>query len=187
MNQGKNFVISGPSGVGKGTIVRALLQNPELNLVWGTTYTTRPPRPSDAAENHYRHVGGQQFKKLKQSGKIFESNFFNGNWYGSSKKLIDEIITAGKNVIVELDVNGGLAYQKTFPDATLIFISAPLNDIRQRLESRRQNTAKQIAERMKTAQKELEIAKQYDHIIENPQNNPGRAIKATQEIILNNL
>lgn len=183
----KIFVISGPSGVGKGTIVRALVKKPELNLVWGTTYTTRPTRPSDSIENHYAHVSQEQFKNLEQNGEIFESNFFNGCWYGSSKKLLDEQINWGKNVIVELDVNGGLNYKKTFPESVLIFVTAPLDQIKQRLETRGQNTTTEIEGRLETAKNELAIANQYDYVVKNPQGKPQQAIDKISEIIYSHI
>lgn len=183
----KIFVISGPSGVGKGTVVDGLIKKPELNLSWVTTYTTRPPRQSHATENHYIHVSVEEFKKLESDGEIFESNLFNDNWYGSSKKLINQVLAQGKNVIVELDVNGGLAYKKAFPEAISIFITAPLEEIKKRLESRGQNTEQEIEHRFENAKKELEIAKQYDYAVENRQGNPQQAIDEVTKIIYSHL
>lgn len=188
LSMNKIFVISGPAGVGKGTIEQVLLTNHKLNLIRGTTYTTRPPRPSDVAERHYEHVSENEFKELKQKGEIFEANFFNQHWYGSSKKLIEESLKTGANVLVEVDVNGGFAYKKAFGDKTvLIFISAPINDIKKRIKSRGQNTSEQIVERLEIAKKELQAAKNYDHVVENPQDNPQQAIDKIIQIIYNSL
>ena len=113
----KLFVISGPSGSGKGTIIEALMKMPALNLAWPKSYTTRPERESDKTENHYIFVNIGKFKELEQKDEIFESNFYNDNWYGSSKSEIEKLIADDKTVIKEVDVNGGEASRKTFPEA----------------------------------------------------------------------
>lgn len=177
------FVISGPAGVGKGTIVKGLIERPELKLVWAKSYTTRPPRPSDRVEHHYFFVSPDKFKELQQDGEIFESNFYNGAWYGSSKQSIQEALAASKNVVMEVEVNGGKAYRDEYPNAVLIFIKAPLEQIERQLTGRRQNTREEILERLATAKTELEAASWYDHVIENPPGKPGQAIEQIVEII----
>ncbi|MBI3261167.1 guanylate kinase [Candidatus Berkelbacteria bacterium] len=177
------FVISGPAGVGKGTIVKGLMARPELNLVWAKSYTTRPPRPSDRMEHHYFFVSPDRFKELQEEGEIFESNFYNGAWYGSSKKSIQEALAASKNVVMEVEVNGGKAYRDEYPNSVLIFIKAPLEQIKRQLTGRRQNTHEEILERLATAKTELEAASWYDHVIENPPGQPGQAIEQVAAIM----
>lgn len=183
MNKGKNFVISGPSGVGKGTIVEALLKNPTLNFYWAKSYTTRPPRQSDKAENHYFFVAEEKFKTLEKQGEIIESNFYNGNFYGSSKSEIDKAILQGKNILKEVEVNGGMNYKKLYPDAVLIFVKADLEDIKNRLISRGQNTTEEIEARLKTAEEELKYEKEYDFSVINPEGHPEKAIWEIEKII----
>jgi len=177
------FVISGPAGVGKGTIVKGLMERPELNLVWAKSYTTRPPRPSDRVEHHYFFVSPDRFKELQEEGEIFESNFYNGAWYGSSKKSIQEALAASKNVVMEVEVNGGKAYREQYSNAVLIFIRAPLTQIERQLTGRRQNTREEILERLATAKTELELASWYDHVIENLPGKSEQAIDAVAVII----
>lgn len=177
------FVISGPAGVGKGTIVKGLMARPELNLVWAKSYTTRPPRPSDRVEHHYFFVSPDRFKKFQQDGEIFESNFYNGAWYGSSKESIQEALAASKNVVMEVEVNGGKAYREQYPTSVLIFITAPLEQIKRQLTGRRQNTHEEILERLATAKTELEAASWYDHVIENLPGHPEQAIEQVAAIM----
>lgn len=184
MEDNKIFVISGPSGVGKGTIIEALLKIPELNLFWAKSYTTRPERESDKSEGHYIFTCEKKFKELEKTGEIFESNYYNNNWYGSSKSEIDKILAQNKNVLKEVEVNGALVYKKKYPDAILIFIKTDLNNIKNRLISRGQNTEAEISERLKTAQKELVLEKEYDYSILNPQGHPEKGIKKIKGIIL---
>lgn len=180
----KIFVISGPSGVGKGTIVKGLLNNPKLNLTLAKTYTTRPERPSDKIENHYFFVDEKRFKEIETNGEIIESNFYNGNWYGSSKSEIEKAFSEGKNVVKEIEVHGGMAYKKLFPQkAVLIFVKSDLETIKHRLIERGQNTPDQIQERLKIAEKELTYEKDYQYQIDNPEGRPEVAIAEIQETI----
>ena len=112
-------------------------------------------------------------------GEIFESNFYNGAWYGSSKQSIQEALAASKNVVMEVEVNGGKAYREQYPTSVLIFIKAPLEQIERQLTGRRQNTHQEILERLATAKTELEAASWYDHVIENL---PGRAEQAIEQV-----
>ncbi len=179
----KIFIISGPSGVGKGTIVEGILKNPELNLYWAKSYTTRPKRISDKIENHYRFCDLEAFKRLKKRGEILESNFYNGHWYGSSKSEIDDAIKVGRNVLKEIEVNGAMNYKKFYPNAVMIFIKTNLDDIKKRLISRGQNSKEEIQERLGIAKKELEYEKEYHYSVVNPEGHPEKAVEEVEEII----
>ena len=183
MKQGKIFVISGPSGVGKGTIVEVLLKNSALNFYWAKSYTTRPPRESDQSENHYIFIDEEKFHELEKNGEIIESNFFCGSWYGSSKFEIDRALQNGKNILKEVEVNGGMNYKKLYPDTVLIFIKADLTEIKNRLIKRGQNNEEEIETRLATAQRELQYEKEYDYSIINPEGHPEKAIEEVGKII----
>ncbi len=179
----KIFVISGPSGVGKGTIIKGLIVNPKLNLYRAKTYTTRAERASDKIDHHYFFVSEKKFHELEGDGEILESNFYNGNWYGSSKSEIEKAFRNGKNVIKEIEVNGGMSYKKLFPNATLIFLKSSLNQIENRLIERGQNTPEQIKDRLKIAKKELTYEAEYQYSILNPEGRPEVAIREVEKII----
>ena len=176
------FIISGPSGCGKGTIVEGLISNSDLNLYWAKSYTTRPKRESDNTEQKYIFVTTDKFKVLENEGEILESNYYNGNWYGTSKSEIENNIES-HNIIKDIDVNGGMAYRKIFPNAKLIFIESSIDDIKSRLVKRGQNTEVEISQRLDSAKKELEMAKDYDYIINNPEGYPEKAIQNIADII----
>ena len=184
-NKGKLFIISGPSGVGKGTIVEEVIKKPSNNLYWAKSYTTRPERDSDESEGHYIFIDEKKFKQLEKGGEILESNFFNDNWYGSSKSEIDQALSKGKNVLKEIEVNGAMKLKKLLPEAILIFIKAPIEDIHARLISRGQNTNEEIEERLNTCKKELVFEKKYDYCVINSENHPEKAIEEVEKIIQN--
>lgn len=179
----KIFVISGPSGCGKGTIVKKLLDNPDLNLYSAKSYTTRLIRPSDQDENKYLFTSVKEFKELETKGEILESNFYNENWYGASKLEIQQALKQNKNVIKDIDVNGALAFQKLFDNLVLIFIKSDLCDIESRLIHRDQNTDEEIQDRLATAVKEMKFSNQYDYIVVNPEGHPEKAVKEIEKII----
>lgn len=184
---GKIIIISGPSGVGKGTIVEGLRDIPELNFYCAKSYTTRPKRESDEVENRYLFVDENEFHKLEKQGEIIESNNYNGNWYGSSKSEIDKAISQGKNILKDVDVNGAVAFKKLYPNAVLIFIKADAQDIKSRLISRGQNTKEEIENRLKIMQKEMKFEKEYDYSVVNPEGYPEKAIDYIIHIITSNI
>lgn len=177
------FIISGPSGAGKGTITEGLLKIAALNLYWAKSYTTRRERASDKTEQKYIFVDENKFKELEKAGEIVESNFYNGHWYGTAKSEIKKALKRGQNVIKDVDVNGGKAYRKLYPKAVLIFITCPIANIKSRLEKRGQNSQAEIKERLRIAQKEMVLAEQYDYQVENPEGQPEKAIEQISQII----
>ena len=183
----KIFVISGPAGVGQGTIIKELLKEPELNLQWVKGYTSRAPRETDLKENKYNFVTKEEFKHLTKTGEIFEWTFYNNHYYGSSRSAIEKIINENKNAIRDVDpIEGGKLYRKFFPHAKQIFITADLGSIRQRLINRGQNTSEEIEARLKIAEEEMKHAKYYDYVVENTEGHPEKAVAEIEKIIKNN-
>jgi len=183
----KIFIISGPSGCGKNTIIEELVKIPDLNLFKSKSYTTRAERESDITENKYIFVNEDEFKKKEISGEILESNFYNNCYYGTSKSEIEKALVQGKNVIKDIDVNGGARYREILPDAVLIFIYSQIENIKDRLVKRDQNTPEEIDERLKIAENEIKAGKNYDYFIENPEGHPEIAVENIKNIILKEL
>ena len=133
-------------------------------------------------ENHYRFCNLDAFKRLEKRGEILEKNFYNGHWYGSSKSEIDNALKVGRNVLKEIEVNGGMNYKKLYPNAVLIFIKADLKDIKNRLTKRGQNTPDEIEKRLKTANDEMGYEKEYHYSVTNPEGHPEQAIEEVEKI-----
>ena len=193
--KGKLFIISGPSGVGKDTIADAQIQNPlsskgrvlrrqGLKIQKLSTYTTRSPRPREKEDKEYYFVSKKEFEKLNKDGKILEYNIYNSDFYGTPRKDLEEALDSGKNILLVVDVNGGLNIKKEYPKSVLIFLKSDLSDIRHRLEKRRQNSETEIKKRLQIAKNELKSAKNYDFVVENKEGYPEKAIKEIEKIII---
>jgi len=176
----KIFVVSGPSGVGKKTIID--LAKPKLkNFVDLCTLTTRAKRPEEKNGLDYYFVSKNDFEKIIKNGEVIEYNFYNGHYYGTPKKDLEKAFSRHQKVILEIDINGAFRIKKKYPQNTkLIFIWADLADIKRRLIRRGQNTSIQIKERLKRAKKELKLRKKYDYQIKNRE---GKQEKAAQALI----
>ena len=123
MKKGKFIVISGPSGVGKGTICNKLLT--ELNAWYSVSTTTRSPREGEVDGVNYFFITKEEFLKKIDEDEFLEYNYYNENYYGTSKKIVFEKMNEGVNVFSEIDVNGARNIKKIFPDALLIYIAPP--------------------------------------------------------------
>jgi guanylate kinase len=159
---GRLVVLTGPSGVGKGTLVRALLQrHPELNL--SISVTTRSPRPGEVQGKHYYFVSRSQFEQMIAQGKLLEWAEFAGNYYGTPREPVEEQIRNGKWVLLEIELEGARQVHRTYPDALRIFILPPsLMELEQRLRGRGQDSEEAIARRLRRAQEEINAAGEFD-------------------------
>lgn len=167
MNKGKLFVISGPSGVGKGTICRELVKkDPSLSL--SVSATTRAKREEDKDGVTYYFISKDEFESLIESGGFLEWNIYNGNYYGTPVAPVNKALDCGKNFVLEIDVNGGKNVRKVFPEAVLIFITPPDKDeLFKRLSGRGSETPDSIKNRLDAAKREIEIGESYDYVIVN--------------------
>ena len=165
--QGRLFVVSGPSGVGKGTLVaEALKRLPHLRRA--VTYTTRPPRPGEVAGQDYHFVSPEEFEWMKAQGAFLEWAEVYGNFYGSPRAEVDRLRQQGYDVVLVLDVQGALAVKRQCPDAVLIFIEPPsLDELRRRMEVRGADPPEAIARRLAKAAWEMQQAVHFDHRILN--------------------
>ena len=181
MEKGKFIVVSGPSGVGKGTICNKLIG--ELNAAYSVSTTTRAPREGEIDGINYFFITKEEFEKKIRNGEFLEYNFYNGNYYGTSKSIVNEKINQGINVFAEIDVNGAHNIKKIFPDALLLYIAPPsIKVLKERLIGRGTESIEKINERLEIAEKELKEIDFYDYVVVN--DNLDEAIKRVREIIL---
>lgn len=184
MKKGKIFIICGPSGVGKGTIILGLLKQKLIPLILIPTYTTRNPKPRDKKTGHYRYISKDKFLNLLKNKIFFESNYYSGNYYGTKFSDMKDVIDKNQIGIREQDVEHAFYTKKLFPNSVkIIFIDSPLEIIRQRLTKRGENTPEEIQHRLNLGKKELQKKSSCDFVVENLENDQENTIKKVLEII----
>lgn len=170
MKGGKLIIFSAPSGSGKTTIVRHLLAQPELNLAFSVSATSRPRRGKEKNKEHYYFMSVSEFKKHIKNDDFLEwEEVYRDNFYGTLKSEVERIWADGKNVIFDIDVVGGLRIKKKFPEQTLaVFVKPPsVDELKIRLKKRSTESEDKINMRIAKASVELATAPQFDKIIKN--------------------
>ncbi len=167
IKKGKVVVISAPSGTGKTTVCKKLLQqNP--NMVFSVSYTTRQKRPSEVDGKDYHFVTEEEFKKLIKQDKFVEWAKVYNHYYGTPKQPLIKAISSGKDILLDIDVQGGKNIKKIFPDGIFIFLLPPSwSVLKKRILCRNQDNVKEIKLRLKNVIKELKFIKYYDYIVIN--------------------
>jgi guanylate kinase len=178
---GRLFVISGPSGVGKGTLItRAREAVPGLELA--TSATTRSMRPGEEDGREYHFLTSEQFDQRVRAGEFLEHVEFAGHRYGTLRSEVDRRLAGGSSVILEIDVPGARAVERQLPDAVLVFIAPPdVGDLETRLTARGTNSPEDIANRLRIARAELEARDDFAHVIVN--DDVDRAARELTELI----
>ena len=167
---GKLIVFSAPSGSGKTTIVRHLLSQPELNLAFSVSATSRPRRPKEKQGEHYYFMSISEFKRhIKNEDFLEWEEVYRDNFYGTLKSEVARLWEEGKNVIFDIDVAGGLRIKRKFPDQTLaVFVKPPsVDELKIRLKKRSTESDDKINMRIAKASIELATAPQFDRIVNN--------------------
>ncbi len=190
--QGKLIVFSAPSGSGKTTIVKYLLQQKELGLGFSVSATSRPIRSNEIDGKDYYFISAKTFKKhIAQNDFVEFEEVYTDNFYGTLKSEVERIWAAGKHVIFDIDVVGGLNIKKQYPDKTLaIFVQPPsLEVMEKRLRKRNTETEDKIKERVGKAAKELAYAKYFDVVLINDvlEDAQKKAYKLIKQFIENKL
>jgi len=177
----KLYVISGSSGVGKGTVLKGFMQkHPDFML--SISCTTRKPRDGEVDGVNYFFLTQDDFKNCIEQDKFLEWAEFAGNFYGTKKKYIQQCLADGMNVILEIETTGALKVKEKMPEAVLIFIAPPsLKDLEQRLRGRHTEDEETIQRRLHEVKKELECAKKYDYQVIN--DTVENAIASIEKII----
>ncbi len=178
--RGLLIVLSGPSGVGKGTVRRALFQMPNHDLVYSVSMTTRAPRPGEVDGVDYYFVDKETFLKRIKENKFLEWAEFVGNYYGTPRDKVEEQLDHGKEVVLEIEVEGALQVRKQMKDAVFIFLVPPgKKALYERLKLRGTDTLEMIDKRMNKAESEFLLAHKYDYIVVNDEvNNAADRIMA---------
>ena len=167
MKKGKTFIISGPSGVGKSTVLKALLER-RPNVYFSVSATTRDPRPGELDGIHYHFMDVESFRKWISMDQFLEYAEYVGNFYGTPKRYVDEAMAQGKDVILDIEVQGALQVIGKRPDTVRIFIAPPSWDaLEQRLTGRGTDSPEKIQKRLVRAKVELQTADTYDYFVIN--------------------
>ena len=165
--EGMLIVVSGFSGAGKGTIMKALLERYD-NYALSISATTRNPRPGEEEGKAYFFKTTEEFEKMIAKDDLIEYAMYVGNYYGTPKAYVEEQLRAGKDVILEIEIQGALKVKEKFPNTLLLFVTPPsAEELRKRLEGRGTETQEVIDGRMKRAIEEAEYMDQYDYLVVN--------------------
>jgi guanylate kinase len=163
----KVFVITGPSGVGKGTLIRMLRERLE-GLELSTSATTRAPREGEVEGRDYHFLNREEFARRADANEFLEHAAYSGNRYGTLRSEVERRLAAGQSVLLEIEVQGARQVRAAMPEAVLVFIAPPSAEtLRERLEGRGTDSAEAIDERLRTAELELAAQQEFKHVIVN--------------------
>ncbi|GHT60660.1 guanylate kinase [Endomicrobiia bacterium] len=168
---GSIIVISAPSGAGKTSVCSAVVKSGR-SIVYSISYTTRCPRQGEKNGREYFFVDESEFKKMIEEKKFAEWAKVHGNYYGTSKGLLDNVLKTRRNILLEIDVQGGINIKKQYPQACMIFIMTPdIKTLEKRLTARDKDCKKIINVRLNNAKKELKYLNKYEYLVINKQLN----------------
>ena len=164
---GNLIVVSGPSGTGKGTICSALMEQC-ATLAYSVSATTRAPRAGEVHGVNYWFTSKEEFQAMIEGGKLLEWAEVYGNYYGTPLERVQEMLRAGKDVLLEIDTQGAMLVKKKMPEGVFIFIMPPsMAELEARIHKRGTDSAESIARRLGAAAEEIRRAKEYDYIVVN--------------------
>ncbi|MGM0844543.1 MAG: guanylate kinase [Bacillota bacterium] len=166
--KGLLIVLSGPSGVGKGTVRKEIFSQEDTRFEYSISMTTRLPREGEVDGVDYFFKSREEFEDLIEKGKLLEYAEFVGNYYGTPEDYVRETINNGNDVFLEIEVQGAKQIREKFPDGLFIFLAPPsLSELQNRITTRGTETEELILNRMTTARKEIELMDLYDYVVEN--------------------
>ena len=182
MAKGKTFIISGPSGVGKSTVLKTLFEGRD-DLYFSISATTREPREGEEDGVHYHFISVERFQELIEADAFLEYAEYVGNFYGTPKKFVDKAMDAGQDVILDIEVQGALQVCAKRPETIRIFIAPPSwEELEHRLKSRGTDSEEKIQKRLVRAKAELQTANVYDYFVIN--DSVEKAVREINAIML---
>lgn len=168
MSRGMLVVISGPSGVGKGTVLKEFIHDPDLKLAYSVSMTTRSMRPGEVDGENYYFVTRKEFEEARDRGELLEWAEFVGNYYGTPRSSVEKLRDEGKNVILEIEVQGAKQIREKCPDALTIFIVPPsMEELERRIRGRRTEPEEIVQQRLTKAAKEMQHVCDYKYVVCN--------------------
>lgn len=178
--EGVCFVLSGPSGIGKDTVLSYLKTEFPIHRV--VTATTRSPRPGETDGTDYDFMSEEEFQSKINENYFLEYASFSGNFYGTPKKNVEKLLKEGKNALLKIEVQGAVNVKKLMPETVMIFLAPPsMEFLENRLRGRQTDDEESIRNRLETAKNELEYIKYYDYLIINE--NSEKTAKIIQNIL----
>ena len=181
MKKGLLIILSGPSGVGKGTVRRYIMDNYDIQLSYSISMTTRPKREKEVEGVDYYFVSPEEFQRNIDNDNFLEWEEFDGNRYGNPRSKVEELRNEGKNVLLEIEVNGaGKVMSKVNDDRVISFFLMPpsLDALEKRIRRRQTESEEVIQQRLNKGKKEMSMTDQYDYIIKN-----DTVARASEEIV----
>ena len=167
MSKGRSFIISGPSGVGKSTVLKGLMEK-RKNLYFSVSATTRQPRPGEEDGVHYHFLTMDTFREWIAQDEFLEHAEFVGNCYGTPKKYVYEAMDRGQDVILDIEVQGAMQVAEKMPEVVRIFVAPPSwAELERRLTARGTDTPEKIQGRLARAKEEVKLAGTYDYFVIN--------------------
>jgi len=181
MSKGSLIILSGPSGVGKDTIFRGLLES-GVDVTKGITATTREKRPHEKEGKDYYFKTNEQFDELIKNNALLEWNTYNGNRYGTLKSVVEKALKNGGKLVLVIDINGAFNIKKQYPDAFMVFIKPPsMEALIERITKRSKISEENLEGRLRIAENEMKQMGKYDFVVENDDLN--RAVELLKEEI----
>ena len=177
------FIISGPAGSGKGTVVKRLMEeHPDVRL--SISMTTRAPRPTETPDVEYYFVSKELFKERIEKGEMLEYAEYNGNYYGTPKAKVVESLENGHDVILEIEVEGAMQIKNAFPEAIAIMLTPPSREVLEsRLRGRGTETEENILKRLEKSRHEIQFLPKYDYSVINEDNGVDKCAKLIYSIM----
>ncbi|WP_010530484.1 guanylate kinase [Lentibacillus jeotgali] len=175
------FVLSGPSGVGKGTVRRELFERAN-DLKYSISMTTREIRPGESEGVDYFYKTNEEFERMIEAGQLLEYARFVNNYYGTPRKYVEDTLQDGKDVFLEIEVQGAMQVKKNFPEGVFIFLFPPsLEELKNRIVERGTESQELVLKRLKEAQNEIDMMDAYDYVVVN--DDVDAAVTKVQSII----